>query len=205
MAQDFAKRRQGPTSKKPAPRKAQAQRHSGEPQPRSKGFRLYMTGVVTGIFLSFLVYLGTLPKPAQPGQEVTDTPTAEVEAEVPKPRFEFYTLLPQQTMDVEEDVEEEGGVVEPAADVSKPPANASASTPYFLQAGSFRQREDAERRRAELLLLGLTPQIEESTVDSGRWFRVSLGPFASHDDVSKARGLLANQNIDSVLLKRSSP
>lgn len=202
MAQDFAKRRQGTTSRnKPAARKAQAQRHSGDPQPRGKGLRLFMTGMATGVFLSFLVYLGTLPKPLAPGQEAAGTAQPEAEAEVPKPRFEFYTLLPQQTIEVEEDVEP----VEPAADVSKPPTAAAAPQPYFLQAGSFRQREDAERRRAELLLLGLEPKIEESTVDSGRWFRVSLGPFESHDTVSKARGLLASQNIDSVLLKRSGP
>ena len=120
---------------------------------------------------------------------------------MPKPRFEFYTLLQEQTIEVEEEVE----TVEPAADVSKPPAATAPPQPYYLQAGSFRQREDAERRRAELLLLGLEPSIQESTVDSGRWFRVSLGPFESHDAVSKARGLLANQNIDSVLMKRSSP
>lgn len=201
MPQDYAKRRQRTTKKKPAPRKAQAQRATGEPQPRSKGFRLYLSGVISGMFLSFLVYLGTLPKPAEPGQEFAGAAQAEVEAEAPKPRFDFYTTLPEQTMEVEEEVE----TVEPAADVSKPPPAAAPPKPYFLQAGSFRQREDAERRRAELLLLGLEPKIEDSTVDSGRWFRVSLGPFETHDAVSKARGLLANQNIDSVLLKRSGP
>ena len=203
MAQDFAKRRQGNTSsrKKPAARRAQAQRHSGESQPRGSSFRAFMTGLATGVFLSFLVYLGTLPEPAAPGQEAAGTPPPEAEAEVPKPRFEFYTLLQEQTIEVEEEVE----TVEPAADVSKPPAATAPPQPYYLQAGSFRQREDAERRRAELLLLGLEPSIQESTVDSGRWFRVSLGPFESHDAVSKARGLLANQNIDSVLMKRSSP
>lgn len=201
MPQDYAKRRQGTGAKKPATRKAQAQRHTGEAQPRGNGFRLYMTGVFTGMFLSFLIYLGTLPKPAEPGQELAGTPQPEAEAEAPKPRFEFYTMLPQQTMGVEEEVEP----VEPAADVSKPPAPTAAPEPYYLQAGSFRQQDDAERRRAELLLLGLEPKIEESTGDNGRWFRVSLGPFESHDAVGKARGLLANQNIDSVLLKRSGP
>ncbi|CAA0099980.1 Cell division protein FtsN [Halioglobus japonicus] len=199
MPQDYAKRRQNTSKKKPAARKAQAHRQTGEPEPRGKGFRLYMTGVITGIFLSFLVYLGTLPEPVEPGQEVAATAQPEVE-EVPKPRFDFYTLLPEQTIEIEEEVE----TVEPAADVRKPPSPTVAPQPYYLQAGSFRQREDAERRRAELLLLGLEPRITESTVDSGRWFRVSLGPFGSHDEVSRVRGLLANQNIDSVLLKRSA-
>ncbi len=202
MPQDYAKRRQNTGKKRPAPRRAQAERQTGETRPRGKGFRLYLTGVITGMFLSFLIYLGTLPTPTAPGESVASTAQPEAEeAEVPKPRFEFYTLLPEQTMEIAEEAEP----VEPAADVSKPPGATAAPQPYFLQAGSFRQQEDAERRRAELLLLGLTPNIEESTVDSGRWFRVSLGPFESHEAVSKARSLLANQNIDSVLLKRSAP
>lgn len=199
MPQDYAKRRQNTGKKKPAARRAQAHRQTGEPEPRGKGFRLYMTGVITGVFLSFLVYLGSLPEPAAPGQDTAEAAQPEVE-EVPKPRFDFYTLLPEQTIEIEEEAE----AVEPAADVRKPPSETVAPQPYYLQAGSFRQREDAERRRAELLLLGLEPHITESTVDSGRWFRVSLGPFETHDEVSRVRSLLANQNIDSVLLKRSA-
>ena len=95
--------------------------------------------------------------------------------------------------------------MEPAADVSKPPAASAAPEPLLLQAGSFRQREDAERRRAELVLLGLTPKLEESTNTNGHWFRVYLGPFDSHESMAKARSLMANQNIESVLLKRSGP
>jgi len=201
MAQDFAKRKQGNGGKKAPSRKTQAQRYSGDPQPRGKGLRLYLTGVVTGIFLSFLLYLGTLPKPVEPGQEVAGAEQREAEPEVPKPRFEFYTMLPEQTMEVET----EPDAVEPAAVVPKPPAATENPQPYFLQAGSFRQREDAERRRAELLLLGLEPKIEEGTGDNGRWFRVSLGPFASHEATVQARSLLAAQNIESVLLRRGDP
>lgn len=202
MPQDFAKRKQSSSNKKPPPRrKAQAQRYTGEPPPRGKGFRLYMTGVISGMFLSFLFYLYKLPALVEPGQELAVAPEPEAEAEIPKPRFEFYTMLPRQTMEVEEEVE----TVEPAAVVSKPPAPTAAPQPYFLQAGSFRQQDDAERRRAELLLLGLEPRIEESSSDNGRWFRVSLGPFESHDAVSRTRGLLASQNIESVLMKRGGP
>jgi len=209
VPQDFAKRRQNTATKKPAAHKVQARRREEEEsQPRGKGFRLFMTGVLPGMFLSLLIYLNTLPKPTELGQDMASTPQPEAAAEIPKPRFEFYTMLQEQTMGAEEEVADEADEaepVEPAADVSKPPSPTAAPEPYFLQAGSFRQSEDAQRRRAELLLLGLDPNIEESTVDSGRWFRVSLGPFESHDDVSKARSLLAGQNIDSVLLKRGGP
>ncbi len=110
-------------------------------------------------------------------------------------------MLPKQTLATEK----EPDAVEPAADVSKPPAPSTAPQPFFLQAGSFRQQDDAERRRAEIVLLGLTPKLEETSNDNGHWFRVYLGPFDSHDSMTKARGLLANQNIETVLLKRGGP
>jgi cell division septation protein DedD len=199
MPQDFAKRKP-PTGAKKAPvEKTQARRNTGENQPRGKGLRLYLVGVLTGVFLSFIGYLSMLPNPADPALEGGSAPPPA--AAVPKPRFDFYTLLPEQTLDAQEEAVE----VEPAAVVSKPPAPTAAPQPFFLQAGSFRQQDDAERRRAELLLLGLTPKLEETSNSSGRWFRVYLGPFESHESVAKARSLLANQNIDTVLLKRGGP
>lgn len=157
-------------------------------------WRWYGAGVVTGVFLSLLLYLGALP-PAPPPTAAPEV-TAVGDDETPnRPRFDFYTVLPEQTIDVE---------VEPAT-VSQPRESASQET-WLLQAGSFRQREDADRRRAELLLLGLEPRVEESPDSgSGRWFRVYLGPFASRSEVSRVRGLTAGQDIDTLLLKRGQP
>ncbi len=195
MPQDFAKHKRDTSSRKSVVEKTQARRNTGNNQPRSNGLRLYFAGVLTGVFLSFLGYLGTLPNPADPALETDSSPPA---AEIPKPRFDFYTMLPKQTLDEGKKPD----AVEPAADVSKPPAASSAPEPYLLQAGAFRQRDDAERRRAELVLLGLTPKLEEISNANGRWFRVYVGPFDSHESMNKARGLMANQNIDTVLLKR---
>ena len=92
--------------------------------------------------------------------------------------------------------------VEPAADVRKPPTATELPEPYLLQAGSFRQHDDAERRRAQLLLLGLEPIIEEISNGNGIWFRVYLGPFESRELMVRARSLTTNQNIETLLLKR---
>lgn len=198
MAQDFAKRKQSSEGRKAPARKKPAQRRSATAQSRqapAQGWRWYLAGVLTGVFLSFLLYLGTLPPPAGSMQEQQSGP--EAAAEPPKPRFDFYTLLPEQTIEVE---------VEPQADPVKPRSSTQAPTElYLLQAGSFRQREDADRRRAELLLLGLEPEVEETNGDNGRWHRVYLGPFDSHSKMARARSLTANQNIDTLLLKRRKP
>lgn len=195
MPQDFAKHKRDSSSRKSVVEKTQARRNTGNAQPRGNGLRLYFAGVLSGAFLSVLVYLGTLSNPADPMLDAGSAPPA---AEIPKPRFDFYTLLPAQTLAEEKKPD----AVEPAADISKPPAASSAPEPYLLQTGAFRQRDDAERRRAELVLLGLSPKLEEISNANGRWFRVYVGPFDSHESMNKARGLMASQNIDTVLLKR---
>ncbi len=192
MARDYASGRK-PARKKAARKPAASKRRStaSKSSEGSHPFKWYLAGVFSGVFLSFMVYLGTLPAEVAPGEA---TAAAEEQPETPpRPRFDFYTLLPEQTIDVEVD----------PAEVTAPREGASASGEvYLLQAGSFRQREDADRRRAELLLLGLQPEIEETSGDNGRWFRVYLGPFDSRSKMSRARSLTAGQDIDTLVLKR---
>lgn len=197
MARDYAKRKPAASGRKTTARKKPVARNtSGRAQsarPRSV-WRWYGVGLLTGFFLSFLLYLGTLPSPGVPGIEQQGEPAAEAEA--PRPRFDFYTLLPEQTIDPE---------VAPRENSQPTAGNSAAGQRYLLQAGSFRQRDDADRRRAELLLLGLEPTVEQSNGDNGRWFRVYLGPFDSHSKMAKARSLTASQDIDTLLLKRDRP
>ena len=193
MARDYAKGKQTAGKKSPA-RKRPAARSGKQPVRSGGAWRWYGAGVLTGVFLSFLLYLGTLPTPGD-GDRVQQG-EAEVVSSPPKPRFDFYTLLPEQSIDVD---------VEPA-EMAKPRNTVAAGTEvYLLQAGSFRQQDDADRRRAELLLLGLEPKVEEASGDNGRWFRVYLGPFESHSKMARARGLTAAQDIDTLVLKRSKP
>lgn len=194
MARDYAK---GNRSRATTNRGGRSTRSSNPQAGRSggNGWRLYGAGVVTGVFLSLLLYLVTLPPgPGEIPSANAVASAAEAAQEPPKPRFDFYTMLPEQTMDVE---------VEPAATAQ--PRSAAVTEWYLLQAGSFKQRDDADRRRAELLLLGLEPKIEESDGDNGRWFRVFVGPYESRGKMAKARSLTTAQNIDTLVLKRNKP
>ncbi len=149
-------------------------------------------GVLTGVFFSFLVYLGSLPDTHTPAT----TAVQPADTDAPRPRFDFYTVLPEQTIEPSS----------PAGGGKTTPENSAEATElYLLQAGSFRQREDADRRRAELLLLGLEPRVEEASSDNGRWYRVYVGPFKARAEMSRVRSLTANQGIDTLLLKRGKP
>jgi hypothetical protein len=141
VARDFAKKRStGSTAKRRSTRKKAAGGRSTGPG----GWRWFTGGLLTGVFLSFLVYLGTLPPGAGPAGESSSAPQPQesvtAAAEPPKPRFDFYKLLPEQRIDTDLGTPQESSV---AANPAATPAAASSQY-YLLQAGSFRQQEDAE-------------------------------------------------------------
>jgi len=153
----------------------------------AKGF---LAGALAGTLLgaagvTYLTKEVAIPAAANPAD------TASAVQERPKPRFDFYTLLPKQDLDFSSDIE-------PAELETK----RDASDLYVLQAGAFRAEGDADRRRGELALLGLEATIEQTRGDSGVWYRVYLGPFESHSAMAKARSMTAQQSIDTLLLKR---
>lgn len=95
MAQDFAKKRKSTTAaKKPSTRKRKTSRKAAAEPARV--WRWYFSGVLTGLFACFFLYLATLPDNAavESATPTTNAPAAVAE-EPPKPRFDFYTLLPE--------------------------------------------------------------------------------------------------------------
>jgi cell division protein FtsN len=170
-----------------ARRKRASSRGASRSQPAASGggLRWYAAGFGSGLFCAFMIYLATLP-PAENEQPVAGEPVAAA----PQPSFDFFEVLPEQRIDVE---------VDPA---DLPQRSADSDAVYLLQAGSFRDAADADRRRGELLLLGLEPRVEESEGGNGRWFRVVLGPFESRSAMARARSLTAQQDIDTLLMRR---
>ncbi len=172
-------------------RQTSSSRQNTPPTLNTSHLQGFVVGCVTGILLC----VGIL-KALESDEQDTDTapvppPTEAVEA---GPRFDFYTVLPNQELDLNPDIE-------PAALGSEP----SGQGQYLLQVGSFRQQGDADRRRGELALLGLEANVEPSDGDNGRWYRVYLGPFESRSDMARARSLTAQADMDTLLLRRAAP
>jgi len=129
-------------------------------------------------------------------EPIADTPPATgptLEVTV-GPRFDFYTVLPNQELDLNPDIE--------PTDLESGNAN---SAQYLLQVGAFRQQADADRRRGELALMGLEATVEPGDGENGRWYRVYAGPFESRSEMARARSLTAQADMDTLLLKRESP
>lgn len=74
-------------------------------------------------------------------------------------------------------------------------------TTYQLQAGAFKQQEDAESMKAKLSLLGYESRILNAQVNGETLYRVRVGPYKQLDDMNKARGRLAENKIDVTVIK----
>lgn len=139
-----------------------------------------------------------------------------------KPKFEFYTILPESEVIVPPDVLPEKAPPPPSqqeiaarekAEAARaqaildgktpPPAPARAEvTHFYLQAGSFPSRETAESVRAQLILTGQDVHIEPGQVANKTWHRVLVGPFSSRAQLESAQKQLANSGFTNLLLQQ---
>jgi cell division protein FtsN len=148
-------------------------------------------GIVTGVFISFLGYLADItPDTAAQQTAAKANKTKPAAKQTTTTQFDFYTLLPGKEVIVPMEREE-------------PSSEPSETTVYILQAGSFKTTGEADRLRAKLILLGLDARVEEVSVAGGDlWHRVQVGPFNDLSTLTSARSTLADQGIETLLLKR---
>ncbi|MCM0043442.1 MAG: SPOR domain-containing protein [Burkholderiaceae bacterium] len=96
----------------------------------------------------------------------------------------------------------------PAAGSTPPASSANVSTPangeaftYYLQAGAFRELQDAEATKARLALMGVAAGIAERKSELGTLYRVRVGPFADVDAMNRARVRLSDNGVDAAVVR----
>ena len=183
MSHDYAKKK----------KKKQASKSSGGGLPA--WFWLF-TGIISGLFIAFLIYLSGLQfdntgvesfeeeanQLSDQIKEQADRMREGKEA-LKKPTFEFYKRLPELTIET-----------------PKPPKSTNttqAKKSYVLQAGSFRSFQDADALKVQLIMQGLDVQINSAN----NWHRVQVGPYTTQHKLNKAQDVLANNNIESLLME----
>ena len=178
-----------------------------------------VTGLLVGLFVAFLVYLQNQQSGEQSPQADSRNRDArsvrpQEEKEIPpppKPRFDFYTILPEMEIPVpdegEEDNADSGGHTDSRNDETEkdtPTRDKPKLSPgetYVLQVGAFRQYEEADRFKARLALLGFESHIQTVEIDGTNWHRVRIGPYSDVDRVREIQQKLKQNAIDVLLLK----
>ena len=147
-------------------------------------------------------------------------------SEPAKPKYDVYTLLPesevilppqaieqpvavpeQKPVTPEEAAKIDAARAEAALNGQVPPpppvvAKGPVSSQFFLQAGSFRRKDDADSLRAQIILLGQSVQVESGTVREETWHRVLVGPFATREQLGQAQKTLSASGFSNLLLQQ---
>ena len=177
MAQDYAKKH------------ASAPEHTSE-FPRWTWFAI---GFLLGLFTAFLFYLwhDVLPDPSS----TVDQPTADVIANKQRddsrlPDYSFFEMFPNVVVPVVEEYSPTGEKV-----------RVEDNCIYVLQVGSFKNSDDADRLRGELILMGMEVSIKDVEAKSQLWHRVIVGPFDSKLKLGRTRTRLAGANIEALQMR----
>ena len=158
-------------------------------------------GLAVGLSVAAAIYISDRRSPAALDTAVPATNVPATKAPQTKPpkkaesdnRFEFYDMLPKFEVIIPE--------VE--GDVSQDRAIEIVQDPglYVLQAGSFSELADADRRRAELALLGIESVIQRVAIDDRTYHRVRIGPIENLDRLNLIRDQLRQADIDVLRIR----
>jgi cell division protein FtsN len=167
----------------------------------------FIGGILIGLGVAVMLMIkGYVPEIRQhlPAVDDNSADTSEAAAageeiaEPKKPRYDFFTVLPEMEVVVpEQELSRKADTPDPLTDT---PAN-SAPDNYILQAGSFRNASDAEQLKAQLALLGSIATVQKVTVDDETWYRVRIGPFADARAANEMRRTLADNQIETLVMK----
>jgi len=189
-------------------RKVSKQRGASRGQQGTPAWMWLLTGILIGLGLAYYLWAkGYIPTPQveqplagdaslqQQSEPALADDLSKPEAKPDKPRYDFFTVLPEMEVVVPEQELKES---------SQPQSQQSPQTDaenYLLQVGSFRQTGDAEQMKARLALLGMTAKIQTVRVNEATWHRVRIGPVTGARQADELRQRLAANGIDSLVMK----
>lgn len=183
-------------------------KHRAQRRPKKKpvsGFLWLLAGLLLGGLIVSLIWIrgqgdsaggewvGAVPDRPPQGKP---QPRAVAVPPPPKPRFDFYNMLPEMEVVVpEEELAERATRATPEA----------MAVDYLVQVGSFRRSEDADRLKAQLALLGFEAKVVSARINAQDVrYRVRSGPYRGRTAVNRARQRLAQNGFKGIVIRGTS-
>lgn len=157
-----------------------------------------------------LMASAALEKPAselaKPAAEQATVAKSELKAADPvkpePPKYDFYTLLPKQAVEIPNREITRSGVEAAAKGSEAEQAPDKQPESFLMQVGSFRSQPDAEKLRAQVDELGLHASVQSMAGNNGvTWYRVRLGPYADPKEMEKVKKRLQDKGIEPLVMK----
>lgn len=184
-----------------------------------------LTGLIVGLILGLLIAVGVaititktplpfvdkISKQSRPAGELGD-PNKTLPGGARERREQLIdkdpavqqaapaTLTPQVTTPAAPERSRGKERTAPASSPAVDPAPDERFT-YYLQAGAFREPNDAEATRAKLALLGVAASIAERQSELGTLYRVRVGPFADVETMNRTRVRLSDNGVDVAVVR----
>lgn len=181
-------------------KRAQNRRKSSVP-PSGNGWGWMLLGVVLGGILGSIgLYKWHEARPHD------IPPLAEAKRtipKIPKPTFDFYTLLPNAEVEATRSPSAPPIPKAPPsvakADQKAPPSTGGT---YRLQLAAFKNFQDADALKARLALSGFSVEIQSVTLEGGAvWYRVQTPALTSQQEALQMQSALKSEAIKSVLIR----
>jgi len=149
-------------------------------------------GLAIGLSVALAVFLHYRGQPpAEPEAQPEAVPKSDVASDEttvvgPADDLTFYDLLTKQEVQVPTDPKSKS-----RASASLAPGGAA-----LLQAGSFKQPAEAEKRVAQLATLGINARVVKFAMDDETWYRVQIGPIETAQELDTIKSKLADAEIE---------
>ncbi len=182
------------------------------------GWAWLLAGLAIGLFVALLVYINDFTASSNKSavknafSDIVNTTTDNVkqlkkksaaitkqsDSKSTKPRFDFYTILPELEVTVPD--EELQQTTSAMSNKKNQPI-----APLMLQAGSFRKFDSADKLKATLALQGISAKIQTITKTNGdKWHRVQVGPIRDLNILNTTRHRLRKMGIASIVVKQKT-
>lgn len=90
-------------------------------------------------------------------------------------------------------------------DLQQLQANSSSHPYYLIQVASLRNKEEAEKLKALLILRGFEVRLSTVAQNQQAWFRISVGPYRSQQEAKNAQiNLAKTENMRGLILKMTA-
>ena len=144
----------------------------------------------------------------------SEDPVAQEPTEKPKPKYDFYTLLPEKEvlipdaeLQAQADAEtKRNAAPKPAVNApdlvsAAPETSAPTAARFLIQAGAFKNPDEAENLKATIALTGEVARIESADINGTTVYRVRLGPYGTASSLSAAKQALSSHGIEAQAIK----
>jgi cell division protein FtsN len=160
-------------------------------------WREFGAGLALGLLATLAVYIGdhrgnsssaeirpTAQRGAGDKTESATTNTDDTD-------FSFYQRLPKFEVVVPE--KERSARLSPASKIDKPGT-------YYLQIGSYRDSEEAQRVQEQLARQDITALVQRVAVDNDVWHRVRVGPISDLAELNRLRSRLQTSDKQVLII-----